>query len=283
MKESKQVLKYEGNNITFLTGNGIKVNATQMAKPFGKHKRPGSWLQTQSAKDFMDALSDAKNIASADLIDVRKGNSANGSKQGTFMHEDLAIEYARWISPKFAIWTNDKIKELLTTGSVTLHHNSKYSILQIADNVSMKVLPSDKHVFLITTKELARAVGVTEGSIRSTKHRYQSNFKEDVHLISNFTFTDEEQKREVTATVWTQKGVIEQIKYTRQGNGVVFRTWAEQIGNDKPVKAVSAKSSNRKSKHNRLTQERIVDMLIDVTKIQDEEIRASLTRKITGY
>ena len=32
------------------------------------------------------------------------------------MHEDVAMEFARWLSPKFAIWCNDRIKELLTTG-----------------------------------------------------------------------------------------------------------------------------------------------------------------------
>lgn len=36
------------------------------------------------------------------------------------MHEDVALEFARWLSPAFAIWCNDRIKELLTTGVATL-------------------------------------------------------------------------------------------------------------------------------------------------------------------
>ena len=32
------------------------------------------------------------------------------------MHEDVALEFARWLSPAFAIWCNDRIKELLTIG-----------------------------------------------------------------------------------------------------------------------------------------------------------------------
>lgn len=32
------------------------------------------------------------------------------------MHEDVALEFARWLSPAFAIWCNDRIKELLTVG-----------------------------------------------------------------------------------------------------------------------------------------------------------------------
>lgn len=30
------------------------------------------------------------------------------------MHEDVAIEFARWLSPLFSIWCNDRIKELIT-------------------------------------------------------------------------------------------------------------------------------------------------------------------------
>ena len=35
------------------------------------------------------------------------------------MHEDVALEFARWLSPAFSIWCNDHIKELLTTGVTT--------------------------------------------------------------------------------------------------------------------------------------------------------------------
>lgn len=39
-----------------------------------------------------------------------------GQIQGTWMHEDVALEFARWLSPAFAIWCNDRIKELLKYG-----------------------------------------------------------------------------------------------------------------------------------------------------------------------
>lgn len=34
----------------------------------------------------------------------------------TFRHEDVALEFARWLSPVFAIWCNDRIKELVRHG-----------------------------------------------------------------------------------------------------------------------------------------------------------------------
>lgn len=39
------------------------------------------------------------------------------------MHEDVALEFARWLSPAFAIWCNDRIKDLLTTGVATISND----------------------------------------------------------------------------------------------------------------------------------------------------------------
>ena len=47
---------------------------------------------------------------------VTKRGGDKHAEQGTWMHEDVALEFARWLSPEFAIWCNDRIKELLTMG-----------------------------------------------------------------------------------------------------------------------------------------------------------------------
>lgn len=108
---------YEGYPITFENKDGkMMVNATQMAKAFGHGKEPNYWLKTQAAKDFIEALIASRNLDAADLQRVVNG----GKDFGTWFHEDVALEYARWLSPKFAIWCNDHIKELLTTGSTSL-------------------------------------------------------------------------------------------------------------------------------------------------------------------
>lgn len=95
------------------------VNATEMARPF--RKRAVDWLNTQSAKDFVNALSEVRKITSADLVAVTKG----GLQQGTWMHEDVALEFARRLSPAFAIWCNDRIKELFRTGIATVRNDDE--------------------------------------------------------------------------------------------------------------------------------------------------------------
>lgn len=40
-----------------------------------------------------------------------------GANPCSWFHEDVAIEFARWLAPAFAIWCNDRIKEILKGGS----------------------------------------------------------------------------------------------------------------------------------------------------------------------
>lgn len=107
-----QVFQYNGSPITFQIGRVTMVNATQMAKPFDNAKRPQFWLNNQQTNEFLRALSKARNLALADLVRVTKG----GNNPGTWFHEDVALEFARWLSPQFAIWCNDRIKELMRYG-----------------------------------------------------------------------------------------------------------------------------------------------------------------------
>jgi phage antirepressor YoqD-like protein len=102
---------YQGNAVTFQLGNGdVMVNATEMAKAFGK--LPADFLKTQRAQDYIKELAAMKNIIPADFVKVING----GNSFGTWMHEDVALEFARWLSPSFAIWCNERIKELMKLG-----------------------------------------------------------------------------------------------------------------------------------------------------------------------
>ena len=106
MNELEKMLSFEGNNISFKNEGGVVyVNANEMAKPFSKS--PSKWFELESTKSYILELQNIRNGGS--LIETTQGR--NG---GTWLHEDLAIEFARWISPRFAIWCNDTIKQLIT-------------------------------------------------------------------------------------------------------------------------------------------------------------------------
>lgn len=105
--ENLQIFSYNGNKVTFKNDGKLMVNATEMAKPFSK--RPVDWIKLPATTQFIDSLTAVRKSHRSDLIVTING-------VGTWLHEDVALEFARWLSPEFAIWCNDRIKELLTHG-----------------------------------------------------------------------------------------------------------------------------------------------------------------------
>lgn len=114
-----QIFHFNESPISFQKGNSVMVNATEMAKSFGK--TPKDWLRTKQSEEFITSLSVVRQICLTELVQVNQG----GNEQGTWMHEDVAMEFARWLSPTFAIWCNDKIKELLTSGVATINNEDE--------------------------------------------------------------------------------------------------------------------------------------------------------------
>lgn len=126
---NSQIFQYNGNPITFhLENESTLINATQMAKPFGK--RPAKWLELPTTKQFLSALTAIRKSDTA-LFQTHSGGRSGGG--GTWMHEDVALEFARWLSPQFAIWCNDRIKELLRFG-ITATPQTIDNILADPDN-----------------------------------------------------------------------------------------------------------------------------------------------------
>lgn len=105
-----QIFQYNGSPITFLKGDSVMVNATEMAKPFGK--RCNDFLSTKQTNELISSLSAKTGIPATGLVTVNQG----GNNQGTWLHEDLALIFAQWLSPDFYLWCNDRIKELLQYG-----------------------------------------------------------------------------------------------------------------------------------------------------------------------
>lgn len=195
------IYNYQGSNITFQRGDSVMVNATEMAKLFGK--RPVDWLKYQQAKDFISALSEVRKVTSADLVKVRKGGDGI---QGTWLHEDVALEFARWLSPAFAIWCNDRIKELLQTG-VTTTANDDEAILHAMQVLQKRV---EENRVKVETLEAENKLQAQQLIQASGKVNYVDNV---LQSTSTYTFTQIAKECEMTsaqklADILTQKGII---------------------------------------------------------------------------
>lgn len=87
-----QIFQYNGSPITFQKGDSVMVNATEMAKPFGK--RCNDFLSTKQTKELISSLSAKTGISATGLVTVNQG----GNNQGTWMHEDVALEFLSTLS-----------------------------------------------------------------------------------------------------------------------------------------------------------------------------------------
>ena len=110
LESISEVHNYCGSPIAFIVKGDIMVNATQMAKPFGK--LPADFIRLQGTGEYLQALTNRYGKSHSALLQVVNG----GTNPGTWMHQKLALRYAQWLSPEFAVWVDQKIEELLTTG-----------------------------------------------------------------------------------------------------------------------------------------------------------------------
>ena len=107
-----QVFQYNDNPVTFHLGNGdVMVNATEMAKPFGK--RPIDYLRLPSTNELIKAMVRKSHSDENQIVRTING----GKAPGTWLHEDIALDFAQWLSVDFRLWGLDRIKDLLRTGA----------------------------------------------------------------------------------------------------------------------------------------------------------------------
>ncbi|HFA6008583.1 TPA: KilA-N domain-containing protein [Neisseria gonorrhoeae] len=116
-----QVQSFNFGNIAVSFREDGYLNATQIATHFGK--LPKDYLKTEQTQQYISALAESLSERTKILTDenqiviVKKGNSKNFT-QGTWLHPKLAIHFARWLNPKFAVWCDEQI-EILLNGNVS--------------------------------------------------------------------------------------------------------------------------------------------------------------------
>ncbi|KAA6302850.1 MAG: hypothetical protein EZS26_001020 [Candidatus Ordinivivax streblomastigis] len=101
--------------ISFMADNGKTFfNATQMARSFGKS--PREWLLLAETIRFRQSLvKQGKSESMESQIITQRGSFG-----ATWIEDGLGLEFSRWLSPEFSDWCNDRVKELVTRGYVTL-------------------------------------------------------------------------------------------------------------------------------------------------------------------
>lgn len=96
---------YQGQPVRFNSDGWI--NATDIASSHGL--RLDNWLRNKETEAYIEAL--ARHFNTSDSRDLIRGQRGRGG--GTWLHPKLAVAFARWISPDFAVWADLHIDALL--------------------------------------------------------------------------------------------------------------------------------------------------------------------------
>ena len=113
----------EGEVVTQRQIDGY-INATAMCKAAGKNFADYSRLS--STRPFLDALSADMGIPITALIQSFRGGTPH--LQGTWVHPQVAINLAQWLSPKFAVLVSKWVFEWFQTGSFTRPNSLPYHL-----------------------------------------------------------------------------------------------------------------------------------------------------------
>lgn len=91
--------------------DNVWVNMTQMARPFGRSKRPDNWLKTKEAKEYLTVLSVSTKIDTADLVIVKQGGTPE--EQGTWCTDyRIAMRFAQWLDVKYSIQVDNLLVQI---------------------------------------------------------------------------------------------------------------------------------------------------------------------------
>ena len=102
-----------GNFPVSFQNNGY-LNATVVAAHF--NRRVGNYLKSERTQEYIAALAEKLSVTSKratednQIVIIKQG----GTEQGTWLHPKLAVDFARWLDPKFAVWCDEQIERILS-------------------------------------------------------------------------------------------------------------------------------------------------------------------------
>jgi hypothetical protein len=174
---------YQENEIHFLVNpndKNVMVNATEMAKMFGKKTR--LFLKTDHAKSFIAELkrtpygvqiNDKRHPNGGQIIDDRGRN-------GIYFNRKLALKFATWLDVKFELWVFDTIDEIIF-GNYKKHWDAHAE--QEAARAAMEQIKTE----LLANPNLENAAGYfqAESQYKSARYMKTAAIRAQLKLFGN--------------------------------------------------------------------------------------------------
>ena len=119
------------------------INATAMCK--AADRKIAKYLENDSTKAFIQELSSDVRIPTSELVQVIKGGDPH--LQGSWVHPQVAINLATWLSAKFAVQVSKWVHEWLSGKQTSGGHNLPYHLRRHMLNISK--VPSHTHFSIL--------------------------------------------------------------------------------------------------------------------------------------
>ncbi|HON52637.1 MAG TPA: hypothetical protein P5243_03005 [Bacteroidales bacterium] len=162
--------------------------------------------------------------------------------------------------------------------------------LTVTEGLTVTILPSLSHQFLMTTKEVANGYGTSKYAIQQAFHRNSSELIEGKHFVTALTYCQRDSKLPHNAILFTKRGIVRLGFFIKSERAKLFRDWAEDLiiaidnhDNQKNLFGEIVTTQRQlptKRKHNRLTHERLLNIMADVCKIENSELRLAISTKL---
>ena len=170
------------------------INVTNLCKAGGKQFK--AWNRLEKTKAFLRVLSNEVLISTSLLIKYKTGY---GSDQGTWVHPQVAINIAQWISPSFDVKVSGWVYEIMMTGKVDVTNTTSFKKLQEENNghklriqyLTKKYVKSQPRtqyqernvVYILTTERMKKDRVYILGKANNLTHRLSTYNKSDEHEV----------------------------------------------------------------------------------------------------
>ena len=116
------ILKLDYQGLSVHADREAWFNATEIAAMFGR--RPIDWLRLPETERYIQALCKREaekqgksEVRKSHFVKTKKGGDlSQPGAQGTWLHPKLAVAFARWCDIDFALWCDEQIEALISSG-----------------------------------------------------------------------------------------------------------------------------------------------------------------------
>ncbi|MDR2890570.1 MAG: phage antirepressor KilAC domain-containing protein [Alistipes sp.] len=175
------VMEYSGNRFTMKMSDGrYMVNATEMARPFGK--RPTVWLKLAETVKLRQALVDDGICRDMEGQVV----TTRGPHGATWLEIHLWTQFAQWLSPAFASFCSKKLVSLMKGATVEPSESAPHA----APRARFGDIPASDDSLLPVPASYEEALTVIDRQ-RETIHRHKEFLKLNRHKVEHYDETVE--------------------------------------------------------------------------------------------